>query len=406
MGCRYSGCGYPGLWAMLALVVLKTSEGGRWSLSSAEALVARGHEVVFALPSSSGTLPDAVRAAGFGLTVIDPPFLDKRLARYPRRISRLRRQIDGVGPDVVISHLYASALAGRLSLIGSCIPHIYVSAGPLYLESAIIREAERLLWRLDDHLVCSSSNLLERYLSLGVPASRLSLVPYSVSSKWAVPTTALSRKEARKSLGIRSGAFVVVCVAYFYAPRRIVHRGRGIKGHPVLLDAWRRFLLAGGEGDLLLVGGGFGSGGAEYRETLMARFAGLPSVRWIGTAADVRPYYVAADMSVSPSLSDNLGAPVEAAALGVPSIASRVGGLPEIVVDRWNGWLVPPGDSAGIAGALREAVDLGRPGRQRYGERARLRADELCNEERNGEAFADVVERVVTRARQRRRGGS
>lgn len=383
---------------MRALILLKTAEGGRWSVSPATALAARGHDVIFALPSDSGALPDLVRSAGMEVVVAKAPLLDVGVARQASSVCRLRRQVQTMSVDVVVSHLYVSALAGRFALARSGIPHVYVAAGPLYLENALIRLAERFLCRLDAHLVCSSGHLLERYRRLGVPSSQLSMIPYGTPTGWDDPAKVPSREAARMALGLVPDEFVVVCIALFYAPKRLVHRGRGIKGHDVLLEAWHLYRRSGGRGTLLVVGGGFGPGGEPYRSQLMSKFAELESVRWIPIVDDVRPYYRASDVSVSPSLSENLGAPAEASKLAVPSVASRVGGLPEIVVDGWNGWLVPPSDSGAVARALHKMEALGLEGRSRFGERARLRAMELCNQERNGEAFADVMERLVGNA--------
>jgi starch synthase len=61
-------------------------------------------------------------------------------------------------------------------------------------------------------------------------------------------------------------------------------------------------------------------------------------------------------------------------ACGTPVVASRVGGIPEVVVDGETGWLVPPGDEAALARALRDA--LGDPARaRRMGEAGRRRVE-------------------------------
>lgn len=63
---------------------------------------------------------------------------------------------------------------------------------------------------------------------------------------------------------------------------------------------------------------------------------------------------------------------------GVPVIASRVGGLPEVIEEGETGWLVPPGDPAALAGAIALAAsDRGRLGAM--GEKARERAKQFSS---------------------------
>ena len=84
---------------------------------------------------------------------------------------------------------------------------------------------------------------------------------------------------------------------------------------------------------LLLVGSGWGRAGEAHRKELIARYrvTADPNVTWLASVADVRPCYDAADVSVSPSFSEGHGAATEASAMGVPSIVSDAGGLPETV---------------------------------------------------------------------------
>jgi glycosyltransferase involved in cell wall biosynthesis len=384
-----------------AVMLLKTAEGARWAVTLAGALQRREHEVVFALPSLEGSLPDQVRAAGMEVVVAEAPLVGAGPLRQPRAILRLRRQLTEVlRADVVVSHLYASALAGRLALATTSTPHIYMSAGPLYLENRLIRMLEGGLAQLDDHLICSSQALLDAYRKVGMPRNRLSMIPYPAPARWGDVHRDELRAQTRASFGLEPDDLVFACIAYFYAPKRLVHRGRGIKGHDVLLPAFERYRAAGGRGVLLVVGSGFGPGGEAYRDQMVRRFGHIEGVQWIPGIADVRPYYCAADISVAPSLSENHGAAAEAAALGVPTIASAVGGLPEVVRDGWNGWLVPPDDVGALAGALAEAEQAPAEVLERYGRRSRLRQRELKDEHRNGEAFAEVVERVAAHGRQ------
>jgi glycosyltransferase involved in cell wall biosynthesis len=77
-------------------------------------------------------------------------------------------------------------------------------------------------------------------------------------------------------------------------------------------------------------------------------------VVWSTSVDDVRDAYLRADLSVSPSLSENHGAALEAGAMGVPSIVSDAGGLPETVRPD-SGWVVPAGSVEDLDAALEEA---------------------------------------------------
>lgn len=93
--------------------------------------------------------------------------------------------------------------------------------------------------------------------------------------------------------------------------------------------------------------------------------------------ADLPGRYVAADILVNPSFSESFGMSlIEAMACSRPVVATRVGGMPEVVVDGQTGILVERGDAAALANALRrlitrpeECASLGAAGRRRAVER-------------------------------------
>ena len=119
----------------------------------------------------------------------------------------------------------------------------------------------------------------------------------------------------------------------------------------------------------------------SYLEQVKERLtpAGAARVEWAGALAhdDVAPRLHDADVFVTPSLSDAMPLPpVEAMAAGLPVIASRVGGLAEIVDDGVTGILVEPGD----VGALVEALD-------------RILSDEALRSSMAAEARRQAVER-------------
>src|SRR5262249_2670387 len=96
------------------------------------------------------------------------------------------------------------------------------------------------------------------------------------------------------------------------------------------------------------------------------------------------------DIFVVPSLSESFGvAAVEASACGLPVVASRVGGLPEVVVDGETGLLVPPSDSPALANALDRLIGSEEL-RVRFGRNGRAFVEQLYSWDR----CVDVLQRL------------
>ncbi|MFC4040830.1 glycosyltransferase family 4 protein [Dactylosporangium siamense] len=384
-------------------MLIKTDEGGRWTLPHLDELRARGHEVVAVLPpGSEGQLRKALHDRGIDVVQSAFDFRFRPAAATVTGLLGLRGQLRALAPDVLHYHLYASALATRIASLGLPARRVHMVAGPLYLESPLIRLVERLLCRLDAVVIGGSDHTATLYRRLGLPAVRVTAIPYGVDTAHFTPPSPAYRAACRDAFGIDAGTFTACLVAYVYPPKRLTHRGRGIKGHDVLLAAWRRFRRetpSAAASRLILLGGGFTPAGEAHRQQLMARFgvAADPSVDWQDSALDVRDCYAAADVSISPSLSENHGAALEAGAMGVPSIVSDAGALPE-TVDRSTGWTVPRDDVDALVAALHEAHHEFRTGAlRRRGQLARERTEARFAQDRAAAAVADVLERVVGR---------
>jgi glycosyltransferase involved in cell wall biosynthesis len=172
-----------------------------------------------------------------------------------------------------------------------------------------------------------------------------------------------------------------------------VGRLRIRKGVEVLLQALRELRRRFPEVMLRIAGDG------EHRARLEWKTAelGLESaVSFLGTcgAARVRTLLRGAAALVVPSIYEGMPLVVlEAMAAGVPVVASRVSGIPEVVVDGETGWLVPPEDPRALAGSLAEI--LAQPGEaRRRGEAGRQRVAELYSAEKVAERWRAAVARA------------
>jgi glycosyltransferase involved in cell wall biosynthesis len=175
------------------------------------------------------------------------------------------------------------------------------------------------------------------------------------------------RNDLRASLGLGHDDLVFVCVARF-APQ---------KAHDDLLRGFASaracFASAHFPLRLLLVGDDPFGGGRRRAETLAGELALGESVKFAGIRRDVPALLAASDVFVMTSLWEGLGLVfLEAMATGLPVLATNVSAVPEVVVDRATGLLVPPRDPAAVAEAMlalaRDAAlrrQLGQRGRER-----------------------------------------
>lgn len=106
----------------------------------------------------------------------------------------------------------------------------------------------------------------------------------------------------------------------------------------------------------LLIAGDAFRGTEEYGERLRARINAddlRDNVRWLPFQRDVAPLYAACDVNLLISAEEGFGRTIiEAGAMGIPSIGSRIGGIPELIRDGETGWLVQEGSVAALADAI------------------------------------------------------
>ncbi|MFC8847558.1 MULTISPECIES: glycosyltransferase family 4 protein [unclassified Micromonospora] len=389
-----------GVGPLRIVVLVKTNQGGLFILPQVDELRARRHEVSAILPPGTGALTTELRRRG--VIVYESPVDFTLRPSMLAGLLRLRGLIRRLRPDVLQYHLISSAYVARIATLGLPLRRVHMVAGPAYLDSPPIRTAERLLWRLDDRIICGCHYASRRYGDLGCPSPRRAVATYGVNTDDFAPRAwdGDDRAKARAELGIPQDAFLAVMVAYVYPPKRLVHRGRGVKGHDTLLRAWQVFTATHPRAHLLIVGGSTGPAGERYRRRLIDQFRveADPTITWLDTVADVRPCYHAADVSVSPSLGESHGAAVQAGAMGVPSIVSDAGGLPETVDER-SGWVAPRDHQTALVSALAQAYRESEEGvLAARGAAARSRMVDLFDNRRAAEHVADLLEQVAAGA--------
>jgi glycosyltransferase involved in cell wall biosynthesis len=256
------------------------------------------------------------------------------------------RWVRGWRPEIVHTHLAKAGALGRFAAARAGVPvtvhtfHGHVLDG--YFSAPVARAflaVERRLAARTTALVAVSTAIRDELLDLGIGRpSQWRVVPVGLELG---PLLASSRDpaEARRALGLPDAGPAV----------GIVGRLVPVKDHPTFLRAAAR--LAHERPDVVIVVAGDG----ESRGALEASGRDLlgDRVRFLGWVDDLPTLYAALDVVVL--TSTNEGTPVslvEAGAAGRPVVATRVGGVAEVVEDGRTGALVPPGDPVATAAAV------------------------------------------------------
>jgi glycosyltransferase involved in cell wall biosynthesis len=357
-------------------VITRLERGGSSDCTLWQAIGAarRGHLVTIACGPSSATAPLLERARRQeGIAFVTLPTLARPLrpAADLRAFLALTSLLRRTRYDVIHLHTSKAGALGRLAafLLGQRRRVVHQPHGHLFygyygrLGDALVLVAERLLAPLAARQLTLTARGAEEHLARGIGReAQFRVIPSGVEMR-PLRDAARGRDAARRRLGYAADDLVVMSLA----------RLEPIKGAPLTLRAFAgaaarrpglRLHLAG-DGPLLQ---------ALRAEAAALGLAGRVSLdgRW-ASPHDLLP---AADVFVLAPRNEGMGrAVIEALALGLPVIATAVGGLPEVLENGRSGLLVPPDDESALADAIARLAD-DRNLRHELGRRGRARAVE------------------------------
>ena len=309
-------------------------------------------------------------------TIPTLPGLNRRtLPRVVARFPLLLHKIAKERPDLIYANTNFAALYS--GVVGKClnIPSL-----------AHIRDIEplgrmaRILIRQNTRLI-AISQAVERYLiAETMPPRQISCIYDGVD---------LRQYQPQAHRAVKNGVMIGMI-------GQIGER----KGHLVLLEALRELVREQTPVKLLIVGKEPAHSVEGYTERLQAfvrQHQLEPHVEFLGFRRDVPDLLAQIDILVLPSLQEPFGKIViEAMAMETPVIASRVGGVPEIVADGETGLLVPPQDAIALKHALTRLI-ADAALRERMGKAGRQRVEACFSLERNVQATQAIYSDVLAK---------
>jgi glycosyltransferase involved in cell wall biosynthesis len=326
------------------LHVVKTAHGARWAALQAGVLARLGLDVHVVLPTDKGEAVAYWQVAQAKMHIADFSLPLGRPQTFSARKRLIRELVEAVQPDIIHSHFVTTTMMLRLALgRNHPTPRIFQVPGPLHMEHTLYRYAETCLAGNLDYWVASSRYTGRLYAQHGIAADKLFLSYYGFELKDLVDD---NQSLLRARYNLPPHIKLVGNINYMYPPKYFLGQKYGLKRHEDVIDALALVVKQRDDVVGVLVGGQWG-GGNSYEAKLRARAQAKADgkILFTGPVSTGEPLKMWRDFDCAVHVphSENCGGVVEPLAAQVPTIASNVGGLPEVVLDGLTGWIVPVG---------------------------------------------------------------
>ena len=337
----------------------------------------RGDHVGIVLVTIAGhpVHPMAASLAEAGVHVIPLSVAHRGYVRERREVARICHEF---APDVVHTHGYRADVVDRAAAARAGFPTVTTVHGPSFiggLKGALYERLQRRNYRRYDAVVAVSRKLRDQTLAEGVRPERLHLI----QNAWGGLIAPLPRADARRVLELPDDEPVVGWVGRFIP----------VKAGAVFLEAIAR--LPEPRPLIAMIGRGPEE---EMLHERVARLGIADRVRFFPAVSDAGRTFSAFDAYVLSSRSEGLPIVVlEAMAARAPIVSTRVGGVPDMLIEEEEALLVPSDDPDALAGAIRRTLEKPDEARQRAA-RAYARLERDFSMEQWLERHADVYRTV------------
>ncbi|MDB9822169.1 glycosyltransferase family 4 protein [Deltaproteobacteria bacterium] len=254
---------------------------------------------------------------------------------------------------IVHTHNSKAGFVGRLAASIARVPVIihtvhgfaFHNQEPLW-RRMLFRNLEKVASHLCDNMIFISQPLVDWALREGVANQEKIVKIYSgIDLDQFQPATVDERQRVREKWNIGHDEAVIGIISKLWEG----------KGHEVLIEAFKDIKKDFNTAKLVIVGEGYLD---DKLHGLADEFGLTDSVLFTGFQANVSEIIASFDIAVLPSFFEGMGRVLlEAMAMEKPVVASRVGGIPDLVKDSINGFLTTPGDVEGLADALKKLLN-------------------------------------------------
>lgn len=328
------------------------------------------HESNMSWPELEAAGKSLSRLEEAGVSILTDSDLVRKISPVQdmRSLLRMTSLFQRIRPQIVHTHTSKAGILGRFAAALARVPvvvhtphgHVFHGyfAGP---ETKLFIILERLAARSTDRIIMLTDGEKKDHLRFRIAPEKKFITIHSGVDLAPFTPDRIDSVSAREDLGIPLSCPVVGTVG----------RLTEVKGHRYLLEAASLILKEKPDTWFVILGSG------ELKSDLkhLAASLGIDGrVIFSGWRSDVAPVLSAFDLFAFPSLNEGMGkALVEAMAMGLPVIASRTGGIPDLVKDGRNGLLIPPADSRALASSILDLLS-DHEKRNRMGKRGKTKA--------------------------------
>lgn len=335
-------------------------------------------------------MDDLALKLGINLEVIPELVREIDPSKDLKALMKIYRYIRRYNFDIVHTHTSKAGFIGRIAARLARVPIIiHTPHGHIYygyfgiLKSRLFIMLEKLVAFFTDRIITLTELGKEEHIKYKIAPPGKFVAIYSGIKLEKYSAASVDVKRKKEEIGIKDDQPVIGCVA------RLVP----VKGHIYLIKAAKIVIDALPDVQFILAG----DGELEMELKEFSRALGIESnIHFLGRRDDIPELLQIFDIFVLPSLNEGMGRVIlEAMAAGKPVIATRVGGIPEIVKDGITGILVPPENPDFLAEAIISLIknrDLG----EKFGLEGKMRLDSKFTSQAMVERIEQLYDELIS----------